>query len=162
MSFTHAFAGIAYALRTQRNMRIHVVVAALVLAAALATHLPARSVVAIVIAIAMVLAAELVNTAIEAVVDLTVAAPHPLAKIAKDTAAGAVLIVAGAAVVIGALTFYEGLSGGGSRVGWAAPAPGGPRPRGDVGPHAEGFWPIWPGAEALERRLARAGAVHVV
>jgi diacylglycerol kinase (ATP) len=119
-SFHYAFEGIIYATRTQRNMRVHWFVATAVLAATLVLHLHRPYVIAVVIVIAMVLAAELFNTAIEAVVNLMTVAHHPLAKIAKDTAAGAVLVVAFAAAIVGYLTFYEGILAGGDRVYRAA------------------------------------------
>lgn len=115
-SFHHAFEGIIYATRTQRNMRLHLVVAALVLTATLLLRLGRPYLIGIVITVAVVIACELFNTAIEAVVDLMTLTHHPLAKVAKDTAAGAVLVVAFAAVVVGYLTFYEGLFAGGDRV----------------------------------------------
>jgi len=119
-AFHFAFEGIIYATRTQLNMRIHWVAAALALAATLYLRLQRPYVIAIVIAIALVLAFELINTAIEAIVDLVTPEIHPLAKIAKDAAAGAVLIVAFAAVIVGYLTFYEGILAGGDQVYRAA------------------------------------------
>lgn len=119
-SFHHAFEGIIYATRTQRNMRLHLIAAALVLAATLYLHLQRPYVIGIVVTVAMVLAFELVNTAVEALVDLSTAAQHPLAKVAKDAAAGAVLVVAFAAVIVGYLTFYEGILAGGDQVYRAA------------------------------------------
>lgn len=119
-SFHHAFEGIIYATRTQRNMRLHLIAAALVLAATLYLHLQRPYVIGIVIMVAVVLAFELLNTAIESVVDLMTVAHHPLAKIAKDTAAGAVLVVSFAAIIVGYLTFYEGILAGGDRVYRAA------------------------------------------
>jgi diacylglycerol kinase (ATP) len=119
-AFHYAFSGLLYAARTQRNMRIHLFAAALVLAATLALHLQRIYVIALIITIAVVLAFELVNTAIEAVVDLMTVAHHPLAKIAKDCAAGAVLVAAFGAVVVGYLAFYEGILAGGDRVYRAA------------------------------------------
>jgi diacylglycerol kinase (ATP) len=113
-AFHYAFEGIIYATRTQLNMRIHWIAAALVLAATLYLRLGRPYVIAIVIMVAVVIAFELVNTAIEAVVDLLTQTQHPLAKVAKDTAAGAVLVVAFAAVVVGYLTFYEGILARGS------------------------------------------------
>ncbi|GAC1402995.1 MAG: diacylglycerol kinase [Candidatus Velthaea sp.] len=101
-------------------MRLHFIAAAMVLAATLYLHLQRPYVIAIVITVAVVLGFELFNTAIESVVDLMTVAHHPLAKIAKDTAAGAVLIVAFAAVIVGYLTFYEGILAGGDRVYRAA------------------------------------------
>jgi len=115
-SFHHAFEGIMYATRTQTNMRAHLVIAALVLVATLVLRLDRFYVVAVVVLIAMVLAMELMNTAIEAVVDLLTVAHHPLAKTAKDAAAGAVLIVSLAAAVCGYLIFYQGILSGGASV----------------------------------------------
>lgn len=115
-SFNHAFAGIMYAARTQPNMRTHLVIALLVLLASLLLRLGRDYVVDLVIIIAVVLGLELVNTAVEALVDLMVVADHPLAKTAKDAAAGAVLIASIAAVVVGYLVFYEGIINGGQRV----------------------------------------------
>jgi diacylglycerol kinase (ATP) len=119
-SFHHAFEGIIYATRTQWNMRLHLVAAALVLVATLYLRLQRPYVIGIVITVAVVLAFELINTAIEAIVDLLTPEQHPLAKVAKDAAAGAVLIVAFAAIIVGYLTFYEGILAGGDRVYRAA------------------------------------------
>ena len=119
-SFHHAFEGVVYAARTQPNMRLHLAAAALVLAATIFLRLQRPYVIGIVITVAVVLAVELLNTALEAVVDLMTLVHHPLAKIAKDAAAGAVLIVAFAAVIVGYLTFYEGLVAGGDQVYRAA------------------------------------------
>jgi diacylglycerol kinase (ATP) len=119
-SFHHAFEGIIYATRTQWNMRLHLVAAALVLVATLVLHLQRPYVIGIVITVAVVLGFELLNTAIESIVDLLSPAEHPLAKVAKDASAGAVLVVAFAAVIVGYLTFYEGILAGGDRVYRAA------------------------------------------
>jgi diacylglycerol kinase (ATP) len=119
-AFHYAFEGIIYATRTQLNMRIHWLAAALVLAATLYLRLARTYVIGIVITVAIGLAFELVNTAVEAVVDLTIQTRHPLAKIAKDAAAGAVLVVAFAAIIVGYLTFYEGILAGSDRVYRAA------------------------------------------
>lgn len=119
-AFHYAFEGIIYATRTQLNMRIHWIAAALVLAATLYLRLGRPYVIGIVITVAVVLAFELVNTAIESVVDLMTELHHPKAKTAKDTAAGAVLVVAFAAVIVGYLTFYEGILAGGNQVYRAA------------------------------------------
>ncbi|MCC0179030.1 diacylglycerol kinase family protein [Waterburya agarophytonicola K14] len=103
LSFKYAWAGVRYAFLTQRNFRIHTFIG--IFAVSLGTFLEIRamemSVIVMTCAIVMVL--ELLNTAIEAVVDLTVKQTyHELAKIAKDCAAGAVLISAMAAVVVAA------------------------------------------------------------
>ncbi|MBV9402395.1 MAG: diacylglycerol kinase [Candidatus Eremiobacteraeota bacterium] len=115
-SFHHAFSGIIYAAKTQPNMRVHLIIAAAVLIATLALRLERSYVIGIVILIALVLALELVNTAVEAIVDLLTVAHHPLAKTAKDAAAGAVLLATMAAVVVGYLAFYEGIFRSGARV----------------------------------------------
>lgn len=115
-SFHYAFSGIMYAAKTQSNMRVHLIIAAVVLAAMLVLRLDRFYVIALVILIALVLALELVNTAVEAVVDLLTVAHHPLAKTAKDAAAGAVLVATMAAVVVGYLAFYEGIFAGGNRI----------------------------------------------
>jgi diacylglycerol kinase (ATP) len=104
-SFNHAVNGITYATRTQRNMRAHFIVALLVLIAALLLRLDRYYVVALIITIAFVLSLELINTSVEAIVDLLTVAHHPLAKTAKDTAAGAVLVASIAAVFVGYLVF---------------------------------------------------------
>ena len=105
-SFGHAFAGIGRTIARERNMRIHVVVAVLaVVACALLRCTPVEWAIVIVL-IALVFAAELFNTAIEAAVDLeTRGRRHPLAKKAKDAAAGAVLVLAICAVVAGLVVY---------------------------------------------------------
>ncbi len=105
-----------YAARTQMNMRVHLIISLLVLLAALLLKLDRFYVVALVVIIALVLALELVNTAVEAIVDLLTVTHHPLAKTAKDAAAGAVLVASIAAVVVGYLIFYQGIINGGQRV----------------------------------------------
>ncbi len=90
-------------------MRFHCVAAVIVIAAAIALSLPARDVALLLLVIALVISLELVNTAIEAVVDLAAPEWHRLGKIAKDAAAGAVLVAAVFALVIGILIFYEPL-----------------------------------------------------
>ena len=115
-SFNHAFEGIMYAARTQRNMRTHLVIALLVIFGALWLRFERSNLIDLVTIIALVLALELLNTAIEAIVDLLTVTHHPLAKTAKDAAAGAVLVASIAAVVIGYLLFYQGIINGGQRV----------------------------------------------
>ncbi len=118
-AFDYAFAGILYATRTQRNMRIHLVAATLAVIATLYLRLDRAYVALVVLCIALVIALELVNTAIEAVVDLMTVAHHPLAKIAKDAAAGAVLVVSMASIIVGYLAFYEGVTHSGAKVSTA-------------------------------------------
>jgi diacylglycerol kinase len=102
-SFRHAFHGLQYVLRTQKNAWIHLVATAAVIALGLWLALPARDWPMLALAIAMVWMAEVLNTSIEAVVDLASPVHHPLAKVGKDVGAGAVLIAAGTAVVVGLL-----------------------------------------------------------
>lgn len=118
-AFQFAFHGIIYAARSQRNMRIHLVMAALALVATLYLRLERSYVALVVIAIVLVLGFELINTAVEAVVDLMTVAHHPLAKIAKDAAAGAVLVASIGALIIGYLAFYEGITRTGASVAFA-------------------------------------------
>ena len=106
-SFNYAIQGLVYALRTQRNMRLHVVAAVTVFVACLLLHITGFGLVAIVFAIALVMVTELVNTAIEAAVDLAVSGPDPLAKISKDVAAGAVFVSSLNAVVVAFLVMFE-------------------------------------------------------
>lgn len=108
-SFNYAIEGIVYALRTQRNMRIHVGAAILTFVAALVLGVGGWQLAAIVFAISFVFISELINTAVEAVVDLTVDHYEPLAKIAKDVSAGAVLVAATTALVIAYLTLFDPL-----------------------------------------------------
>jgi diacylglycerol kinase (ATP) len=103
ISFKYAWAGVSYAFRTQRNFRIHVSVGTLAIVLSLLLQLQAVEVAVIGITSGLVLALELVNTAIESLVDLTVKQTyHDLAKIAKDCAAAAVLISALVAVLVAA------------------------------------------------------------
>jgi diacylglycerol kinase (ATP) len=106
-SFNYAIQGIVYALRTQRNMRLHIAAAITVLVACLLLRVGGFGLVAIVFAISLVLITELVNTAIEATVDLAIEGLDPLAKIAKDVAAGAVFIASINAVVVAYLILFE-------------------------------------------------------
>ena len=102
-SFQYAFAGWWHVTRTQRNAWIHMVVSILVFGLGLWLHLSARDWAVIVIAIALVWTAEFLNTALEAVVDLTSPEQHELARISKDVGAAAVLIAAGCSALIGFL-----------------------------------------------------------
>jgi diacylglycerol kinase (ATP) len=104
-SFNFAFEGIIHVLRTQRNMRIHFAVAALVLVAAIVSGVDKLELIALLLAIAFVLIAEMLNTAVEAAVDVATTSFDPMAKLAKDIAAGAVLIATAVAVAVGYLVF---------------------------------------------------------
>lgn len=102
-AFGHAFRGWGFVLRTQHNAWIHSFIALAVIIIGLWLGLPARDWAVLVLTIAMVFTAEFINTAIEAVVDLAMPMHHPLAKVGKDVGAGAVVIAALAAVIIGLL-----------------------------------------------------------
>jgi diacylglycerol kinase (ATP) len=109
-SFNYALEGVIHALRTQRNMRIHFAIAASVLVLAFIYDVTRLELIALMIAIAFVLIAEMVNTAVEATIDLSTPSFDPLAKIAKDLAAGAVLIAAINAVAVGYLVLADRLA----------------------------------------------------
>ncbi|RAR41851.1 diacylglycerol kinase family protein [Paenibacillus sp. MDMC362] len=106
-AFGCAIRGILTAVKTERNMKIHIAAALIVFIAAALLQLDRMSWLFLVLAIALVFIAELVNTAVEAVIDLISPEEHVLARVAKDTAAGAALVAAVFAVVIGILVFYE-------------------------------------------------------
>jgi diacylglycerol kinase len=101
--FGYAFHGLWYALHTQRNARVHLVAAILVTIAGILLHVSTLEFAILYIAITGVFIAEMFNTVFEVCVDLAQPEYHPLAKIAKDVAAGAVLLSAMLAVVIGLL-----------------------------------------------------------
>jgi diacylglycerol kinase (ATP) len=115
-SFNFAFEGIIHVLRTQRNMRIHFTAAAAVLVAAIATGVDRIELIALLLSISFVLITEMVNTAIEASIDVATTSFDPLAKLAKDIAAGAVLISTVNAVAVGYLVFSDQLANRSSRL----------------------------------------------
>ena len=103
-SFRYAAQGLLYGFRSQRNFRIHVVTGAVVFAMGLWLQLPLGQLAVLVLTVTAVLVLELLNTATEAVVDLAIGRRfHPLARIAKDCAAAAVLVAALASMLIAAL-----------------------------------------------------------
>lgn len=103
-SFRYAFEGIVTAAREQ-NLRFHLLSMAIVIVAGLLTGLSVTEWMIVILLFALMIGAELINTAIERVVDLVSPEIHPLAKQAKDIAAGAVLVFACASVIIGLLIF---------------------------------------------------------
>jgi diacylglycerol kinase len=102
-AFGHAFRGWGHVLKTQQNAWIHSLIASIVIAMGVWLELSTRDWAILVLTIAMVFTAEFINTAIEAVVDLASPNRHPLAKVGKDVGAGAVLVAALAAIVVGLL-----------------------------------------------------------
>jgi diacylglycerol kinase (ATP) len=104
-SFNFAFEGIIHVLRTQRNMRIHFAVAFVVIVAAIVVDVTKLELIALLISITFVLIAEMLNTGLEAAIDIATTSFDPMAKLAKDIAAGAVLIATANAVIVGYLVF---------------------------------------------------------
>jgi diacylglycerol kinase (ATP) len=108
-SFEHAYRGLIYAVRTQRNMRFHVVAATLVLIASLLVGVSKLQLALLVLVILFVFVTEMFNTALEFAVDLVTDEYHPLAKLAKDVSAGAVLVSSIGSVLVGYLILADDL-----------------------------------------------------
>jgi diacylglycerol kinase len=108
-SFLFAGQGVWHVVRTQRNMRVHLLAALAAVAVGLVLRISAVGWACVFSAIGLVLTAEALNTVVEALVDLCTDEFHPLAKIAKDTAAGAVLISSMAATGVGIAVFLPRL-----------------------------------------------------
>lgn len=108
-SFHHAYRGLLYAVSTQRNMRFHVVASAVVLVLSLFVGVSKLELAMLVLVITAVLVAEILNTALEFTVDLVTREYHPLAKLAKDVSAGAVLVTSVAALAVGYLVLSDDL-----------------------------------------------------
>lgn len=106
-SFGFAVNGLLYCFKTQRNMRIHASAALLVIVVSLFAKLNKMDIIMLTFAISLVIICEMINTAIEKSIDLFTDKYHPLAKISKDVAAGAVFVAACNAVVIGYLVFFS-------------------------------------------------------
>lgn len=106
-SFRFAYEGILYALGTQKNMKFHFAAAFLVFILALYFELPKTELLFVLLAVTLILVTELINTAIEKTVDLAMLEQHPVAKIAKDVAAAAVLVASIFACIIGFIVFYD-------------------------------------------------------
>lgn len=105
-SFKFAHAGAKHALQTQRNIWIHLAVGMAALLAAIWLRVSLTELAVIVLTISFVVVTELINTAIEEAVNLIKPETHPLAALAKNVAAGAVLAAAVGSVVIGILIFF--------------------------------------------------------
>jgi diacylglycerol kinase len=107
--FEYAGRGVWYVVTTQRNMRVHLAAAVVVIVAGLVVGVSATDWACLLAAIGLVITAETVNTVVETVVDLITTEYHPLAKTAKDVAAGAVLLACAAAVGVGVAVFLPRL-----------------------------------------------------
>ena len=110
-SFRFAFSGLWYALRTQRNTRIHLTIAAAVVVLGLYLDLSYVHWAILTLTIGFVLVSEMLNTVAETLVDLVSPGYHPLAKVVKDLTAGAVLLAAIISVVVGLLVLGPPLYG---------------------------------------------------
>ncbi|MBW7571652.1 diacylglycerol kinase family protein [Caproiciproducens faecalis] len=106
-SFKYAFRGIIYCINNERNMRIHTVAALYVFVFSFFFEMSRTSYAAVLIAIAMVITAELFNTVAEELCDMAAASFHPVVRIIKDMAAGAVLISAVFAAAVGVCVFWQ-------------------------------------------------------
>ena len=104
-SFNYAIEGVVHVLRTQRNMRIHFAIAVGVLVVAVAVGVSRLELIVLLLSVTFVLVAEMINTAVEGTIDAATTSFDPMAKLAKDIAAGAVLIAAVNAVAVGYLVF---------------------------------------------------------
>jgi diacylglycerol kinase (ATP) len=108
-SFNYAFEGVIYVVRTQRNMRVHFAVALSVLPLGVALGVTRFELLALLLSVSFVLIAEMFNTALEKAIDVATNSFDPLARTAKDVAAGAVLVAAVNATFVGYLVFAERL-----------------------------------------------------
>jgi diacylglycerol kinase len=111
MAFLYAWDGVVYSVKTQRSMKIHIVAALLAASLAWYYKISATETILLVLTIGGMIAAEMINTAIEAIVDMVSPDFHPLAKAAKDAAAGAVLTLAVASLIIGYILFFHRVFG---------------------------------------------------
>jgi diacylglycerol kinase (ATP) len=115
-SFNFAVEGIIHVLRTQRNMRFHFLAAVVVLVSAIAIGVSKLELIALLLAIAFVFMTEMINSALEQAIDVSTTSFDPLAKLAKDIAAGAVLIATINAIAIGYLVFSGEIADRSSRL----------------------------------------------
>jgi diacylglycerol kinase (ATP) len=115
-SFNFAFEGIIHVLRTQRNLRIHFLIAIAVVAAAVAVGVDRIEMILLLLAIAFVLVAEMLNSALEGAIDVATTSFDPNAKLAKDVAAGAVLIASITALAVGYIVFAHAAANGSTRL----------------------------------------------
>lgn len=108
-TFKNALAGITYAFNTEINLKIHFLIAVIVLLGCYILEASLIELMICLLLIGLVIAFELINTAIEVIVDMVEPKYNPLAKVAKDVAAGAVLVVAVVSAVIGIIIFLPKL-----------------------------------------------------
>jgi len=106
-ALNYAFEGIIHVVRTERNMRIHIAVTVGVLLCALILGVSKEELLALIFACTLVLVAEMINTAVEAAIDVATSSFDPRAKIAKDVAAGAVMVTSVCALAVGYVVFAD-------------------------------------------------------
>lgn len=104
-SFKYAVDGLRYAFKYEQNMLVHILATVVVVCCGLILKISLAEWLIIILAIGLVIATELINTSVEAIVDLTCPEINPLAKVAKDTAAAAVLVFAITAIIVGIIIF---------------------------------------------------------
>lgn len=109
-SFNNAINGIVYSVKNERNMKIHVISAVFVLLMSLVFPITKEQFLIVCITVAFVIICELINTAIEALVDIVTDKYHPKAKVVKDVAAGAVLVSAFISIIVGYFIFFDKIS----------------------------------------------------
>ena len=108
-SFNFAIEGLISALKNEKHMKVHILAAIIIVILAIVINASKVEILIISLSVSFVVITELVNTAVEAIVDLVSPERHPLAKLAKDVAAGAVLVAAINALCVGYLLFYDKL-----------------------------------------------------
>ncbi len=106
-SLYYAWSGFKHVIYHEQNMKIHLMIATVVISLAFILKIPFYEKLILLIVIGIVICLEMVNTAIERVVDLVTQEYHPLAKVAKDISAGAVFIFSIVTVIVGNLIFYQ-------------------------------------------------------
>jgi len=109
-SLNSAVEGLIYVLKTQRNMRLHFLLATFVLVLGIYFNIPRPELLILLASLVLVLLLEMVNTAIELIVDIVKEAYHPIARIIKDVTAGAVLLAGLNALVVGYVVFSKHFS----------------------------------------------------
>ncbi len=113
-----AIEGIIYSVRTQRHMRYHLVVALVALLVSLVVNISRSEFIMLAMAIILVLVTEMLNTAIEATIDMISEEYHPRAKVAKDIAAGVVLVASMGSLILAYLILYPALRAAIVEKGW--------------------------------------------
>lgn len=104
-SFKYAFQGLISSFKTERNMKIHILIMVLVIIAGIILKISAMDWIICTILFGIVISSELFNTAIETIVDMITPFRDPKAKLAKDISAGAVLVLAISSIIVGLIIF---------------------------------------------------------